>query len=536
MEDETITDATNAPGDEPGRFDPGIERDLSGATLNGYHLTRKIAQGGMGVVYEAIQVKLARKVALKIVTQQLASRPEFLQRFEREARAAAALSHPNLVQVHDFGQAEGRHYLVMEYVDGENLTEYVERNGPMPVPMALDMIEQAVLALKAARTLSIIHRDIKPSNLLLTKEGWVKVTDLGLAKVLTEDSDVTVTGASMGSPHFVAPEQAGGARHADHRVDIYGLGITLLFLLTGRKPYDGPTPFAIMLAHVNKPLPSGGELGVELPDEIERLIHRMAAKKPEDRYADYDELLADLQRVKAGSSPLRVVTADSRRKFGLLAGALVALCVLCAAGWFVWKHRHRATGASASASANPPAKLESTAAQPPPFDERPPGAPDDGRPPAAPGRGGPPGGPDGGGFGMMLPMGRPPQRPDFSSILTGPVPAMLAQTKQYAAAHKDDLQGIVARYRWILHNAEGTPSEEQVAAEADKWEAQLQRAADNAFKQFNDKMNAQLRLGKVREAYLVWKDFPSELRSRELDDKIRQTLAKSLPPDFDPQP
>lgn len=311
------------------------EPDLSGTSLDGYKLLRQVAEGGMGVVYEALQVKLDRKVALKVLTEELGVRKEFLQRFEREAKAAAALNHINVVQVHDFGEAHGRYYIVMEYVEGDNLSDYVEKNGQLPVSTALDVIEQAVQGLKTACAKSIIHRDIKPSNLMLTPEGQVKVADLGLAKNLSKQSDMTMTGIGMGSPYFIAPEQAQDARHVDHRADIYSLGITLLFLLTGKRPFDGKTPLSIVLAHTDDPLPSDAQLGTVLPKEVDALLLRMAAKKPEERYPDYDSLLADLQRVKSGQQPTFPAPGSrERRRKMLMAGAIVAIVAM--AGAIAW--------------------------------------------------------------------------------------------------------------------------------------------------------------------------------------------------------
>jgi eukaryotic-like serine/threonine-protein kinase len=210
------------------------------------------------------------------------------------------LNHPNLVQVYDFGEAAGRHYLVMELIEGQDLAEHIQQYGKMNVHDGLNAVEQAAHALKAACAKSIIHRDIKPSNLMLTRDGIVKVSDLGLAKILTDNTEVTATGVGMGSPHFIAPEQADDSSNVDHRVDIYALGITLLYLLTGKKPFDGSTPFSVVLAHVNKPLPSGSDLGTELPESVEWLISRMAAKKPEHRYQDYQSLIDDIKRVRDG--------------------------------------------------------------------------------------------------------------------------------------------------------------------------------------------------------------------------------------------
>ena len=290
------------PPDQPLVPPPGIG-NLAGTTFGGYRIIKKIAQGGMGVIYEAIQLRLDRKVALKILTEPLAAQPEFFQRFEREAKAAAALNHPNVVQVHDFGEAEGRHFIIMEFVEGQNLSHYVGIRGPLPVNEALGLIEQAAGALKAAAEKSIVHRDIKPSNLMLTNSGVVKVADLGLARVTTQQSDLTMSNI-VGSPHFIAPEQAADSRTVDHRVDIYSLGLTLYFLLTGKYPYDGNSPISIVLAHSQKPLPNPADFGVKVPDEVMQLIHRMSAKEPEDRYQDYDSLLADLRAVKSGHAPV----------------------------------------------------------------------------------------------------------------------------------------------------------------------------------------------------------------------------------------
>ncbi|NDA68753.1 MAG: serine/threonine protein kinase, partial [Verrucomicrobia bacterium] len=200
------------------KFRPPV-RDLSGSELGQYRLVRKIAEGGMGEVYEGVQLKLDRPVAVKLLAEQLAREPEFLARFEREAKSAAALNHPNIVQVYDFGCADGQYYFVMELVEGQDLSLLVKAHGKLPIPVALEYFEQAVLALQFAARHAIIHRDVKPANLMLTRDGRVKVADLGLAKKLTDDSEVTLTGVGMGSPHFLAPEQADDAAHVDHRAD-----------------------------------------------------------------------------------------------------------------------------------------------------------------------------------------------------------------------------------------------------------------------------------------------------------------------------
>jgi eukaryotic-like serine/threonine-protein kinase len=312
-------------------FGPTEENDLSGTTLGGCRLTRKIAQGGMGVIYEAVQIKLARRVAVKILAGPLAARPEFRRRFEHEARAAATLNHPNIIQVHDYGEAAGRHYLVMEFVEGGNLSEYVAKHGKMTVGQALAIVEQTALALRAAAERSIIHRDIKPSNLMLDAHGRVKVADLGLARILTDNSETLFSDINIGSPHFIAPEQAGFPESTDCRADMYSLGITLLYLLTGKYAYDGDSPLAIVRAHASQPLPSGADLGTDLPPAMETLIRRMAAKKPDERYPGYDALLADLNLAKQGlpPPPSRRISGQARA-MGVVSVMATALVVMAA--------------------------------------------------------------------------------------------------------------------------------------------------------------------------------------------------------------
>ena len=258
-----------------------------------FKIVKRIGIGGMGAVYEAIQVKLDRKVAVKILADRLASDPEFLERFEREARAAALVNHPNLVQVFDFGEYEGMHYSVMEYIEGENLGERLKRTQrPMNIPEALEIVSKVASALNAAwKKKQVIHRDIKPENVMITIDGQVKLADLGLAKILGEGSNMTMTGMGLGSPHYMSPEQASDAKDVDFRSDIYSLGVTLLTLLTGKKAYKGNSPYALIKAHAEQPLPSGAELGVPLPERVEQLINKMAAKRPDDRFESYEELL-----------------------------------------------------------------------------------------------------------------------------------------------------------------------------------------------------------------------------------------------------
>ena len=526
---------------------PPSAPDLSGKVLGGYQLVRTIAEGGMGVVYEAIQMNLSRRVAVKILNDELATRPEFMQRFQREAKAAAALNHPNMVAVHDFCQVDGCCFLVMEFVEGQDLAQYAEENGKIPVEAALQIVEQAALALKAACEKSIIHRDIKPSNLMLTREGHVKVSDLGLAKMLNEASDLTLTGVGMGSPYFMAPEQASDAREVDHRVDIYSLGITLLYLLTGKRPFDGNTPFSIVLAHANKPLPAGAELGTELPDEVEALIQKMAAKNPAERYPDYDALLADLRRVKAGYPPEFAPVATKRNfisRNALIASAALAVLFISVALFFNHSKPKlpdreqvpqptaaiRASDAGVAPERRLPREQE-LPGRPPDLAERA-GPPDDLPGPAERDFPGPRKRSSNSSF--PSPLGRLP-RPNMAALQDGPVSAMLAQADAYAAAHPQDFRDLVDRYRQVLTKARGTPDEKAINDKVQGIIERHQAALRKTMQEYERSMDEKIRAHQPQAAYDLWKTFPQNLRTKESDEQIEDALQRNLPPEFVPR-
>ena len=279
--------------------------------LGDFRLVRKIGQGGMGAVYEAIQVKLDRRVALKVLPKKFTDDPVYLERFQREAKSAAALNHPNIIQVYDIAEEKGHHFFAMEFVDGESVQDLLKQEGKLPVEQALSIIEGVANGLRAAHRQGIIHRDIKPDNIMLTQGGEVKLADLGLAKKTDDDGSVTQTGAGMGTPYYMAPEQAEDARSVDHRADIYSLGITLFHLVTGEPPFTGDSSYSIILAHAMKPMPSGADLGVPLPENVEALIQKMCAKKPDERYQDYGSLLEDLEKTKSGKGGVAAAPAPN---------------------------------------------------------------------------------------------------------------------------------------------------------------------------------------------------------------------------------
>jgi serine/threonine-protein kinase len=347
--------------------------------LGQFRLHEKIGEGGMGAVYRGIQVSLNRPVAVKLLPESLAKNTAFVERFHREARAAAALNHPNIIQVFDAGEQDGINYFAMELVDGETVAAKVERHGPMPEPEAVAVAMSVAAALHHAWSKAkLIHRDIKPENLIVTNDGMVKVCDLGLAKSAGQDSHLTVSGTMMGTPHFIAPEQARGEPDVDTRADIYSLGATLYFLLTGKPPFQADSSMAVMYKHVNDPLPDPRTLNPNLTEGVVRILKKMTAKEPADRYQDMLELYNDLERDYQGLAPTAVVrTPDSpeaalrrmqRRLRVWRVFGVIGICALAAIGWGIWKSRqHRPTPPMAAhAKKRPPQAKPSPQAQPEP--------------------------------------------------------------------------------------------------------------------------------------------------------------------------
>jgi serine/threonine protein kinase len=526
MNDETLP---HDPGDPILRQDTvrlPAEARPGGTILGQYKLVRKIAAGGMGEVYEAVQLNLDRRVALKLVAEHFSSDPIFLQRFEREAKAAALLNHPNVVQVYDFGCIQNQYYLAMEYVDGKDLAELVHSSGKLDLPLALSVIEQTAQALAAALEKKIIHRDIKPSNLLLSAANVLKVSDLGLAKRLDEASDMTLSGSGMGSPHFLAPEQASDARTVDHRADIYALGITLLYLLTGKRPFDRTSAFSVVLAHAQNPLPTGEELGTQLSPPVEALIRKMAAKNPQDRYQTYAELLQDVARVRQGlqpKSPLRTASSPNWQLIGIAA----AIALLVALIGLVISQRTKAIPdknlQQADARTDRPTRF-----RPGDADER---LERRGPPPD---RGGPEGdgaSPEGPRFRLPMPRPDPPER---NAIPEGPIPVMLAAAREYARTNKSAYRPIVDRYSQVEERAQGTEFEGEVHTLVEEARTALQTAASAAVTQYRDRMNQLLKQNRPGLAFDVWRTFPGSLRTWEIDRQIEAELTAALPRDFHP--
>jgi hypothetical protein len=274
--------------------------------LGRYQLLDKLGQGGMGEVYLAHDASLDRSVALKLLPHVSVHDPDALARFRREARALAKLSHPGIVQAFDSDSADGRHFLVMEYVQGHSLGRLLKEHGRLPPGLAADYIRQAALALQHAHERGLIHRDLKPSNLLVTPQGQVKLLDLGLARFLQDqvgDANLTREGAGMGTPDYCAPEQYRDAHRADGRADVYALGCTLYHLLTGHVPFPGSSLSEKYRAHAEQEPQPVGESCPEVPVGLVLVLRRMMAKRPQDRFRSAGEAAEALAPFVADCSP-----------------------------------------------------------------------------------------------------------------------------------------------------------------------------------------------------------------------------------------
>jgi predicted Ser/Thr protein kinase len=279
--------------------------DLTGKQLGTYQIVEELGRGGMAVVYRAYQPSLNRYVAIKVLPPQLSFDDGFVQRFRREAQAAARLRHPNIVVVHDVAQHEGIHYIVMEYLAGRTLKQVIEQDGPLPLSQATRIVEQVASALDYAHLQGFVHRDVKPSNIFVDQSHHVTLTDFGIAKAASESEPLTRTGLIMGTPEYMAPEQAEGSS-VDHRTDLYALGIVLYHMLVGRLPFQGTTPHATLHAVIYEPPPPLRRIDPSISPAIEAVALRAIAKQPSQRFQRGADLVAALRTAMAGG-PERVV-------------------------------------------------------------------------------------------------------------------------------------------------------------------------------------------------------------------------------------
>ncbi len=311
--------------------------DLTGKQFGQYRIVAPLGKGGMAAVYKAYQPSMERYVALKILPRHYAADPSFVGRFDQEAKVIAALEHPNILPVHDYGQADEYAYLVMRYVEGGTLTDVLQ-GRPLPLPKICSIITQVAAALDYAHARGVVHRDVKPSNVLMDPQGNCLLSDFGIARMIEATARFTATGSFVGTPTYASPEQCLG-RELDGRSDVYSLGVMLYEMATGRPPFDAETPMAIMVMHIHDPLPLPRQVNPRLPEGVERVILKALAKRPEDRYQTAGEMARALAAVPttaaAQSAPGLLSTTTLKPQpgrripvWGWIVGGLAILCVL----------------------------------------------------------------------------------------------------------------------------------------------------------------------------------------------------------------
>lgn len=332
--------------DERAKSEGGL---LAQKQIGGYKLLRRIGEGGMGEVYLAEQLNMHRQVALKVLHDKWADDEEFRKRFLLEARAVGKLSHQNLIQVYDVGKYQGKYYFSMEFVDGVTAEDLIQHDGSMTTDKAVDIALQVCQALRYLSSQDIVHRDIKPANIMLTKDGTVKLGDFGFIQSV-HDRELMQEGTTLGTPDYISPEQARGEMGLDVRSDIYSLGASLFHMLTAKPLFEGSCS-KVMRDHIDVKPPDLGALRNDLPKDVVRIIHKMLAKDPIDRYQTAEDLIRDLEMARIhhaspdGAIPatrsqiLNVISAEKMR-IADLEGALArnkvavtALLIIALAGW-----------------------------------------------------------------------------------------------------------------------------------------------------------------------------------------------------------
>ncbi|MFN9720750.1 MAG: serine/threonine protein kinase [Planctomycetota bacterium] len=275
--------------------------------LGDFELKKKLGKGGMGEVFLARQISLDRMVALKTLSKELSKKADFVARFEREAKSMARIDHPNVVKIYAVDSFKGIHFAAIEYIDGQSVQRWLDQRGHFSVADALHVAIVCLEALKHAHAENMVHRDIKPDNILITRKGVVKVADFGLAKAMDEDVSMTQSGTGLGTPLYMAPEQARNAKHVDHRVDIYALGATLYHMLTGKLPFTGSTALELIMAKERGTYPTARSIRAEVPERLDLVIDKLMARDPNHRYRSCDEAIRDLAALALHSETLSFI-------------------------------------------------------------------------------------------------------------------------------------------------------------------------------------------------------------------------------------
>lgn len=297
------------------RLKPELDEQKSNRQIPGYQMLAKLGAGAMATVYKAKQLSLDRIVAIKVLPQKHSNDPNFIQRFYDEGKAAAKLNHANIVAAYDVGQAGEYHYFVMEYVDGRTVYDDIANKGAYSEAEALKITTKVAEALSHAHARGFIHRDVKPKNIMITKDGTVKLADMGLARAVSDrEAAEAEAGKAYGTPYYISPEQIRGEIEIDFRADIYALGATAYHMVTGRVPFEGANPSAVMRRHLSEELVPPDHINDKLSSGFSEIIEVCMAKSPNKRYITTEDLLHDLQAVSRGEPPV-----IARKKVDLMA-------------------------------------------------------------------------------------------------------------------------------------------------------------------------------------------------------------------------
>jgi serine/threonine-protein kinase len=278
-----------------------------------FKLLEKLGEGGMGAVFKAQETLANRVVALKVLRKNFAGNPGFVERFDREAKLAGSLNHPNVVTCHNAGTAHGIQYLVMEFIEGETLKARLKREGgKLSEADALRIIGQTAKGLAHAHEKGVVHRDVKPDNILLGKDGSVKISDFGTAKSFVDEDSLSRTGVIIGTPYYISPEQVRAEKTIDHRADLYALGGTLYHALTGRVPFEAPTAMQIMRCHLQDELENPADICPGLSAGAVQIVTKLMAKSTDERYQNASDVAEDIERVLTNTDPLHA-TLDQNK-------------------------------------------------------------------------------------------------------------------------------------------------------------------------------------------------------------------------------